>query len=130
MEKKIKKSKRGRPSKYEASFKRKIIQELYSGSITRSELCRKYQLGSNSTVLSFEKWYDDDQKQMLSSVPMILEEDVEGADKGQQPASSKGGLEQELRLAKLKIICLETLIDVAEESLHIEIRKKAGTKPS
>jgi hypothetical protein len=38
-------------------------------------------------------------------------------------------LEAELKLAKLKIIALETMIDVAEEQLNIEIRKKSGTKP-
>ena len=37
-------------------------------------------------------------------------------------------LEKHLEYAKLKIISLETLIKVAEEDLHIKIRKKRGTK--
>ena len=37
-------------------------------------------------------------------------------------------LEAALEVAKLKIVGLETLIDVAEEQLNIEIRKKSGTK--
>lgn len=130
MEKKIKESKRGRPSKYETSLKRKIVQELYSGSITRSDLCRKYNLGSNSTILCFERWYDEEQKQMLPSTSMIPDKEPEGTALTQQQPSGNGDIVEELRLAHLKILCLETMIDVAEQTLHIEIRKKAGTKPS
>ena len=39
-----------------------------------------------------------------------------------------GEISNSFVLAKLKIIGLETLIDVAEEQLNIEIRKKPGTK--
>lgn len=37
-------------------------------------------------------------------------------------------LSKELEYAKLKILSLETMIKVAEEDLHIKIRKKRGTK--
>ena len=37
-------------------------------------------------------------------------------------------LEQALRQANLKILALETLIDIAEEQLKIKIRKKPGAK--
>ena len=130
MEKNIKKSKRGAAYKYEASFKRKIIQELYTGTITRSELRKKYNIPGKSSFYQWEKWYDEEQKQMLPSTQMLPDKEQEGAIVALQPPSQKGGLEEELRLAKLKIICLETMIDVAEQTLQIEIRKKAGTKPS
>ena len=39
-------------------------------------------------------------------------------------------LEKELAAAKLKLAGLETLIDVAEQELHIDIRKKSDTKQS
>jgi len=37
-------------------------------------------------------------------------------------------LEDALKMAKLKIRALETMIDIAESELNIEIRKKSGTK--
>jgi len=37
-------------------------------------------------------------------------------------------LEKELKLEKLKTLALETVIDVAEKELKIDIRKKAGAK--
>lgn len=130
MEKNIKKGKRGGQYKYESSLKRKIILELYSGTITRGELCKKYNLSGSSTILGFEKWYEEEQKQILSSTPMIPDKVENDTTAAMQQPTGKVCTEEELRLAKLKIICLETLIDVAEQTLHIEIRKKAGTKPS
>ena len=130
MEKNIKKGKIGAPYKFESSLKRKVVNELYSGAITSGELCRKYKLGGNSTVMGFVRWYEEEQKQMLPSIPMLPDKEPEGTDIAQQQHQGTGGLEEELRLARLKIICLETMIDVAEQTLQIDIRKKAGTKPS
>jgi hypothetical protein len=130
MEKNIKKGKVGGQYKYESSLKRKIVQELYSGTITRSELCKKYKLGGNSTVIGFERWYEEEQKQMLPSTPMLLDKEPECAPIAPQQHQDNGVLDEELRLAKLKIICLETMIDLAEKNLQIDIRKKHGAKPS
>ena len=130
MEKNIKKGKIGSPYKYESSLKRKIVQELYSGTITRGELCKKYKLGGNSTIMGFERWYEEEQKQMLPSPPMLPDKEPEGTPVAQQQQQDKGGADEELRLAKLKIICLETMIDLAEQTLQIDIRKKPGAKPS
>ena len=130
MEKIIKVGKRGSPYKYEASFKRKLIQELYSGTITRSELSKKYNLGGSSTIMGFETWYEEEQKLMLSSTPMIANKEQEGTPIALQQHQDNGGLDEELRLAKLKILCLEAMIDLAEQTLQIDIRKKPGTKPS
>lgn len=42
----------------------------------------------------------------------------------------KEALQKALQEAELKIKALNTLIDVAEEQLKIEIRKKSGAKQS
>jgi transposase len=39
-------------------------------------------------------------------------------------------LQEQFSAAKLKIAALETLIDLAEENLQIDIRKKSGTRQS
>jgi transposase-like protein len=128
MEKNIKKGKRGAPYKFEPSFKRKVVQELYSGLLSLSEIGRKYNLG-NSTITRWEQWYKEDQEQLLPSTAMKSsdkEPEITVADLSAPQRNES--LEEELRQAKLKIICLETMIDVAEQTL--EIRKKPGTKSS
>lgn len=123
----IKKAKKGPPFQYEAAFKRKVVEELYSGQITKAELCRKYNL-HYSSAMRFAKWYDKEQKELLSLQDM----EPNSNPLPSEPAETKSQkeLEEELRLAKMKIIGLETMIDLAEDIFKIDIRKKSGTKPS
>ena len=115
--------KEGRPFKYEASFRRKVSLEYLSGEFSYGELMRKYQIKSISNIKRWVKEHQDQQQELLSSGM------EPNQDKPKQDKSVKD-LEAELKLAKLKILALETMIDVAEEQLNIEIRKKSGTKPS
>jgi len=126
----IKKGKKGLPSKFDASLKRKIVEELYSGTVTRGELVKKYKLAGHGTVRWFERWYEKEQKQMLPSALMEPDKEPEEMITFSQQPQDAAVLAEELRLARLKIICLETMIDVAEQGLRIDIRKKAGAKPS
>ena len=47
-------------------------------------------------------------------------------EKKEQESDDIAALRRELELAKLKIEALNTLIDVAEDHLKIDIRKKSG----
>jgi transposase len=42
--------------------------------------------------------------------------------------SGEKQLQKQLEEAKRKIICLETMIDIAEREIGVDIRKKSGTK--
>lgn len=122
MEKKIKS---GRRFQYEASFRRKVAMEYLSGEISYGELVKKYQLKSPGNV---QRWIKEYQKQQQELLPSGMEPPKEKFD--QESSESAKKLEEELRLAKIKIAALETMIDLAEEQFKIEIRKKSGTKPS
>jgi transposase len=121
----IKKGKKGPPRKFDATTQRKIVEELLSGTVTLSQLRKRYNIGGQGTVMRWVKEYQNEGQNLLSS----------GMEKSQDKSSDGNTertfqeLEAELKLAKLKIIALETMIDVAEEQLNIEIRKKSGTKP-
>ena len=54
--------------------------------------------------------------------------DGEGETGHARPAEKGEGLEQQLEDARMRNIALDTLIDVAEEKLKINIRKKPGAK--
>jgi transposase len=122
----IKKAKKGPAYKYDAALRRKIVEELLSGTILISHLQKKYNIGGCGTIMRWVKEFQDEDQNLLSS----------GMEKPQDKNSDANkektfqDLEAELKLARLKIIALETMIDVAEEQLNIEIRKKSGTKPS
>jgi hypothetical protein len=56
--------------------------------------------------------------------PIPQENDVHAADKD---AAIKE-LQKALEMANLKITSLEIMIDIAEDELNVDIRKKSGTK--
>jgi len=120
--KKIKKGNR----RYANTLKRKIGQEYLDGQYSYAVGAETYGLKDRDVVKEIVKWY----KKNLE----LSEMDEEKADKNlpETDVSSDQlkGLESELKAARMKIAGLETMIDQAEQSLGIEIRKKSGTKQS
>jgi hypothetical protein len=128
-----KKKKKSKPSVLSsAPYKRrsesemiKIVTEIQSGILKKREACRKYGLNRNTLVhwmhrLSVKTVQLDAPNELLCSM----------TEKQQDRALHKKikELTKALEQAKLKAESLETMIKVAEEELHIKIRKKRGTK--
>jgi len=120
--KKIKKGNR----RYPNTLKRKIGQEYLDGQYSYAVGAETYGLKDRDVVKEFVKWY----KKNLE----LAEMDEEKADKNLPETESSSdqvkALEAKLEAARMKIAGLETMIDQAEQSLGIEIRKKSGTKQS
>ncbi len=120
--KKIKKGNR----RYPNTLKRKIGQEYLDGQYSYAVGAETYGLKDKNVVREIVKWY----KKNLE----LAEMDEAKADKNlpqtEPPTDELKALEAELKAARMKIAGLETLIDQAEQSLGIEIRKKSGTKQS
>ena len=117
--------------RYPKSLKRKIAEEYLSGKFSYGVAAEEYGLKDKTVVKEFVKWY----KRTLYLEQM--EREKQPKDPPKQDSSTESptkeqlrNLEQELAQAKLKIAGLETLIDIAEQELQIDIRKKSGTKPS
>jgi transposase len=117
--------KEGRPFVYEASFRRKVALEYLSGEFSQKELMRKYHLKG---VGNIKRWLNEYKLQEQELLSLTMENPSEKSD--QEPEKSAKDLAEELRLAKVKIAALETMIDLAEKQLNVDIRKKSGTKPS
>ena len=105
----------------------RIVQEIQSGLIGIRAASIKYGLCRRTlrlwiTRLSIRNFGDDLSTQLLSSM----------TDKQKSNATERKvkELSKALQQASLKIDSLETMIKVAEEELHIKIRKKRGTKQS
>lgn len=121
MEKPRKGSKAGHPI-FSDEFKIIVAREYLTGSLSYSQLARKYKLSGEHTPRYFVRWYNkwlaerDLQDQTMEEAAM-----EEPKDKA---------LEKQLFEANLKITALELLIRNAEESLGVDIGKKDGTKQS
>jgi len=80
------------------------------------------------SVDSVRRWV----KESLEEKPDLCEavEPMAKNNKKEQEPEDVAALRRELELAKLKIEALNTLIDVAEDQLKIDIRKKSGARRS
>lgn len=96
--------------------KRIIVFEINAGKTTIDEVINHYKV-SSASVKAWVKLYTCDTELEMPKVEKTEEEKV--TDKNSQK------LIDEL---KLKVLGLETMIDIAEEKFKIDIRKKSGTK--
>ena len=112
-----------------------MIQEYLAGGITKQDIWHKYtgQLEEHGSLLRWMRLYgylDDEIKRRPTFNPVInypLMDNSESLDKSELLAKIKR-LERELQDSKLKEEGYRMMIDVAEKSFKIPIRKKSDTK--
>lgn len=111
---------------YDPSFKRKVCLEYLTKGISIYRLRKKYNIRGTSTI---QRWVGNYHKeQQMLTLDNMITDPKDTSDSGS--AQEDHSLREKLKQAELKVIALETMIDLAEEHFDIEIRKKSGTKPS
>lgn len=118
------------------SQRHQMINEYLSGGCTKREVWYKYtgQQVEHGGLLRWMKKYgytDDDTKRrptFISSANYLsMDSKYDDLDKAQLQAKIKE-LERQLEDAKLKEEGYRTMIEIAESTFKISIRKKSGTK--
>ena len=105
----------------------KIVKEIQSGLIGIRASCRKHGL----CRLTLQKWIARLSVRTLGSeLSNKLLANMSDDQKLNALEKKVRELTKALELEKLKNDSLKTMIKVAEENLHIKIRKKPGTKQS
>jgi transposase len=109
---------------YKASEKRSIIRAVESG-MTVTEARIRYGVRSSMSILAWIK------QAKLENVELRISNPEPMAKKEKSPTAQQvSELQAALAEAQLKIKALDTLIDIAEEQLKINIRKKSGARQS
>lgn len=111
-------------SKYETSFRRWLVSEIESGQMSWQEARSRFNLPHR-----FDKVYKEWQKrysdQIILTLPLMKAVDRTN---NQELEKRVRELEKQLELAQMKVVALNTVIDIAEKSYKLEIRKKSGPK--
>ena len=111
-------------SKYETSFRRWLVSEIESGQMSWQEARSRFILPHR-----FDKVYKEWQKrysdQIILTLPLMKAVDRTN---NQELEKRVRELEKQLELAQMKVVALNTVIDIAEKSYKLEIRKKSGPK--
>lgn len=111
------------------SVKRKVVRVVEQGQMTVREAQLAYNIGCVQTVRRWRRELKAENAELVDSNPSVMKDksrDNKAVNAG-VPADVKA-LQKALEEAQMKIVALNTLIDVAERQLKINIRKKPGAK--
>lgn len=111
---------RKKPVYYSKEFKLQVVGEYLQGA-RMCDLLRKYSINGYSTLLPWIRTF--------AGKPIVHKMKKEESEKEIEALRKQLKLkDSELRFEKDRNHALNTLIDIAEEELKIEIRKKSGAK--
>jgi transposase-like protein len=110
---------------FSEEFKRQKVADIEKKLISIGQLCRQYQVSRTSVV----KWLNKYSPMRKKRERMVHETDSE-AYKIKQMQERIKELERAVGQKQLKIDFLEKMIEITEQDLKIDIKKKASTKLS
>lgn len=110
---------------YELAFRRWLVREIEEGKLTVSEAIQQFNFNPESGRILITRWREKYAPDMVLSSLQMTEAEKQQLAKLQKQVKA---MEKALDDARMKNIALNMLIDVAEEKLHISIRKKPGAK--
>lgn len=118
--------KNGRPSKFKHSFILHVVKFVSEHEMTYADVARHFNLSSKTTVSRWVKKFHSEIGLLNSIGPMATHSPVVQRD--HDCAEQTKALQKALDQAQLKVTVLEAMIDLAESTYKIGIRKNFGTK--
>lgn len=110
---------------YPDSLKLKVCQEYLSSNLSASELMSKYNIQGKNNIRNWILKFD---LESPTSKSMAKSEHTFKSKEELKLEAKIKELEKALENEKLRSLAFNTMIDVAEEELKINIRKKSGAK--
>lgn len=110
---------------YEISFRRWLISQIDSESMSLQEARDRFNLNSTEYKKIIKKWQDRYSDKLHLALQAMNSKDR--ADNTKLELRIKE-LEKQLELAQMKNVAINTMIDIAEKDYKLEIRKKSGPK--
>ena len=116
--------------RYDNSFKRQIVLEVLSGSVTKEEARIRYNIGGNSTILDWMRDYAGLKMRDAGSDPIPI---LQSMDKSQDKVDLEERIKQletKLEYSELKGRAYQIMVEIAKEKYNLDLGKKHGAKQS
>jgi hypothetical protein len=110
--------------KYETSLRRWLVCEIESGRMSWQEARAKFNLPYRFDIL-YKVWQQKYSDEIVLTLPLMSAKEKTEIQALEQRVKE---LEKQLELAQMKVVAMNTVIDIAEKSYKLEIRKKSGPK--
>jgi len=115
--------KRGRSYKYPVPFMRQVVREMMLDNLSQQEATIRFNLPNRNAAARWYKTFSSDIQ--LLNTQENMEEQNENLTEGKKKVIE---LQKALAEANMKIVALETMIDIAEQELKVDIRKNSASK--
>lgn len=120
---------RTKVNKFTDDFKLQVVQEYLSTEISQEELKKKYNFGGNNNIPNWMRKFglskpSEDQIQLHR----FMAKEKQKSSSEQELELKIKKLEEELKREQFKTLALNTMINIAERELKVDIRKKPGAK--
>lgn len=114
------------------SFKRKVVQEVLSGEISKEAARRKYDLRGKSGILQWMRKFGvaTEKEEKVITNRFVTMERKQKKEEAKSKDEQIKLLEKALANAELKAEGYFRMIQIAEDQFKIKIRKKLSTKQS
>ena len=124
------KMKKKATKRYEESFKRQVVLDILSGSVSKEEARKRYDIGGNSTILDWMRSYSGQQMREPGEDPIpILKNMDKNMDKTELEAKIRE-LEAKLEYSELKGRAYQIMVEIAKDKYNLDLEKKHGAKQS
>lgn len=110
---------------YELVFRRWLVREIEEGKMTTTDAVKQFNFHPVNGAKMLRDWRDKYAPEMVLTLPEMTAEEKQKLNEVQKQNRT---LEKALEDAKMNNIALNMLIDIAEDKLKINIRKKPGAK--
>ena len=111
---------------FSVAERRWLVRELDAGRISQTEaLSLINEREENASLRRLQYWRTLYRSDILLTLPVMTEKEKQKLQAAQKRMKE---LEKQLEQSQMKNIALEAMIDIAEQELKINIRKKSGPK--
>ncbi|PZR01177.1 MAG: hypothetical protein DI539_28725 [Flavobacterium psychrophilum] len=111
-------------------IKRSVVRSVVSGRLSIREAQLAYGVKAERTIQGWIGQLEQENTDLVDPNDVLMKKDKSAKKNSSSATAEVKALQKALEDAQLKIAALNTLIDVAEEQLKINIRKKPGAKQS
>lgn len=111
-------------NRYSVAFKMKVVEEVENGLITTVDARKLYGIRGKGTISDWVQRYGMNKRLERTVYVMTHDEEIELI----RLRKENKRLQQALDDSQLKSIALESMIEVAEETYHVDIKKNLSSR--
>jgi transposase len=111
-------------NRYSVAFKMRVVEEVENGLISVREAQKLYGIVGNGTIAYWVERYGMNKRLERTVYIMTHDEELELI----RLRKENRRLQRALDDSQIKTIALESLIEVAEEKYHLDLKKKYGSQ--